>query len=62
MILKLCYADTQPIEIAINGSLIRSKSIIHVSGIIFDSKLQWGPQIESIIKKSNKAKHAIVLI
>ena len=36
--------------------------MINVLGIIFDSKLQWGPQVENAIKKSNKAKHAIMLI
>ena len=62
---ELCLfhrANTQPIQIEINGSLILSKLNINVLGVIFDSKLQWGPQVESAIKKSNKAKHAIMLI
>ena len=55
-------ADNQRIEININGSLITSNLTINVLGVIFDSKLQWGPQIENVIKKANKAKHAIQLI
>ena len=31
-------------------------------GIIFDSKLQLGAQVENAIEKSNKVKHAIWLI
>ena len=49
--------DSAPVQITINGSVINSKSMIDVLGIIFDSKLQWGPQVENAIKKSNKAKH-----
>ena len=46
----------------INETLITSNPTINVLGIIFDSKLQWGPQIENTIKKSNKPKHALLLI
>ena len=35
---------------------------MNVYRVIFDSKLQWGPQVENAIKKSNRAKHAILLI
>ena len=35
---------------------------MNVLGVIFDSKLQWGPQTENVITKSSKAKHAIILI
>ena len=62
---ELCLfyrADAQPIQIEINGSVILSKPTINVLGVIFDSKLQWGSQIEGVIKKSNKAKHAIYFI
>ena len=55
-------ADTLPIQIEINGCEIRSNPTINVLGVIFDSKMQWGPQVENVIKKSNKAKHAISLI
>ena len=62
---ELCLfyrADTQPIQIEINGSTITSKQTINVLGVIFDSKLQWGAQVENVIKKSTKSKHAIMLI
>ena len=35
---------------------------MNVLGIIFDSKLQWGPQITSTLTKANKALNAISLI
>ena len=62
---ELCMfnrADAPSIQISINGSQITSKLTINVLGVIFDSKLQWGAQVENVIKKSNKAKHAILLI
>jgi hypothetical protein len=55
-------SDTQQIQIEINGFIVKSKPTMGVLGLIFDSKLQWGPQVENAIKKSNKAKHAIMLI
>ena len=45
--------EANRIVIDINGSLFMSNLMINVLGVIFDSKLQWGPQIESVIKKSN---------
>ena len=62
---ELCLfhrADTRRVVIDINGSLVTSNPTINVLGVIFDSKLQWGQQIENTIMKSNKAKHAIFLI
>ena len=35
---------------------------MNVLGVVFDSNFQWGRQSENVIKKLNKAKHAIVLI
>ena len=35
---------------------------MNVLGIIFDSKLQWGPQKTSTLTKANKALYAISLI
>ena len=61
--IRLFYqADIQPIELEINGLLIRSRSTISVPGVTFDSKLQWGPQIVNVVKKYNKAKQSIYLI
>ena len=55
-------SDLRVINLEINGIIITSKLTMNVLGITFDSKLQWGPQVENAIKKSNKAKHAIMLI
>ena len=46
----------------INGQPIKSKKEISVLGIIFDSKLQWGPQVANAITKSARALNAISLI
>jgi hypothetical protein len=54
--------DTLPITLSINGYDIISKTQINVLGVIFDSKLQWQPQVENSIKKANKAKYAISMI
>ena len=55
-------SDVRSINITINEVIITSKRTMNVLGITFDSKLQWGPQIENVIIKANKAKHAIMLI
>ena len=41
---------------------ISTKSQMNVLGIIFDTGLQWGPQITSTLKKANKGLNAIRLI
>ena len=41
---------------------IKSKTQIGVLGVIFDSKLQWGPQVSSTMFKATKALNAIKLI
>ena len=46
----------------INNFEIKSKLQINVLGVFFDSKLQWQPQVENIIKKLNMARYAISLI
>ena len=54
---ELCLfkqTDAQPIQIEINGSLIMSSQTKSVLGIIFYSKLQWGPQVENA--KANLTK------
>ena len=45
-------ADVQQINLEINGSIIISKPKMTVLGIIFDSKLQWGPQVIKKVKQS----------
>ena len=56
------HSDTLPVEIEINGFMVKSNTKMNVNGIIFNLKLQWGPQIENAVKKSNKLKHAIMII
>ena len=51
-----------PIEISLNGETITTKSTINVLGIIFDAKLQWGPQVAMAITKASRALNAICLI
>ena len=43
------HANTKPIEMEINGSIIKSKPTMNVLGILFDSKLQWGIQVKNVI-------------
>ena len=43
--------DTLPVTVSINGFKILSKNQINVLGVIFDSKLQWKPQVKNVIKK-----------
>ena len=50
------------IDLNINGKIIKSKKEINVLGIIFDSKLQWGPQVANAITKSTRALNVISLI
>ena len=49
-------------EISLNGDIITTKSTINVLGIIFDAKLQWGPQVSMAITKASRALNAICLI
>ena len=51
-----------PVFIKISNQEVESKNQINVLGIIFDSNLQWGPQVTSTLKKANKALNAIRLI
>ena len=54
--------DTEPVNVRIGDSVIKSKNEISVLGIIFDSKLQWSNQVSTVIKKANKALNAIKII
>ena len=51
-----------PVFIKISNQEVETKNQINVLGIIFDSNLQWGPQVTSTLKKANKALNAIKLI
>ena len=54
--------DHNLINLNINGVLIRSKHSINVLGVLFDSKLNWQPQVALSITKAKKSLHAIKLI
>ena len=54
--------DTTPIEIILNGVIIRSSKTINVLGVIFDQKLQWTEQIAHCTANSSKALTAIKMI
>ena len=54
--------DKQPINFHLNGTWVQSKTTMNVLGVIFDSKLQWGPQVSQAVTKANRALYAIKLI
>ena len=54
--------DTPPVIITINTKQITTTNTINVLGVLFDSKLNWQKQVETAIKKSQKALQAIKLI
>ena len=54
--------DIAPSFLNVNGVLVKSKKVINVLGILFDSKLQWGPHVEKTIQKAEKALNAIRLL
>ena len=50
---ELCFfnrRDTQMTIILLNDSIDQWKNQINVSGVIFDSKLQWSAQLVNAIK------------
>ena len=44
------------------GRMIETKNQISVLWILFESRLQWGPQVTNTLNKANKALNAIRLI
>ena len=59
----LFHRNDQPaISINLQGNLITSSKTMNVLGILFDSKLSWGPQVSQSIVKANRALHAIRII
>ena len=54
--------DHPPIHLNFNNNIITSKHSMNVLGVLFDSKMQWQPQIQNAVNKSKKALHAIFLI
>ena len=47
--------DIGPVRICINGTQLLTQNTISVLGLIFDSKLSWGPQVSNANSKSTKA-------
>ena len=41
---------------------MRTRNVINVLGVLFDSKLGWGPQVQRTVQKAEKALNAIRLI
>ena len=54
--------DLTPVTLKINNSIVRSKKVINVLGVLFDSKMTWAPQVEQTITKANKVLNAKRLI
>ena len=62
---ELCLFSRHNIEqmtIKVGHQDIQTRSEMNVLGVVFDSKLKWGPQVANAISKSNKALNAIRLI
>jgi hypothetical protein len=49
-------------DLKIDNTTIQSKSEMHVLGLTFDSKLNWGPQVSRAIKGANSSLQAIKMI
>jgi hypothetical protein len=54
--------DVAPITINLGNNQIILKKELNVLGVIFDSKIQWSNQVNSLILKSDKALSSIKLI
>ena len=54
--------DHPPINLNFNNVIIKTKPSMGVLGILFDSKLQWQPQVQNAINKSRRTLHAISMI
>ena len=54
--------DVRQVTINLGSSLILSKKVINVLGVMFDSKLQWSEHISKTILKANRAINAIKLV
>ncbi len=43
----------------VNGTQIKRQGRIKVLGMIFDERLDWGPQVENVIKCTNRILHGL---
>ena len=50
---------TNPPTVNIDGNQIELKKTMNVLGLIFDHKLQWGAQVEKILREANSRTQAI---
>jgi hypothetical protein len=48
-----------PPEVNIDGNQIKLKKSMNILGLTFDHALQWGPQVENILKEANSRTQAI---
>ena len=55
-------ADTATFFISVNGINVRTKTKKNVLGVLFNSKLMWGLQVQGGLQKAHKALNAIRLI
>jgi hypothetical protein len=57
------YQNDQPtVTIMVQSSSIRSIKTTNVLGVLFDSKLSWGPYVTHTIAQGNRAVYAIRII
>lgn len=56
--IMLLNAET-PLEIKMDGLLLRTQDEMKVLGITFDNKLNWGPQVKNVITKTNRMLHGL---
>ena len=54
--------DHPKIELLMNNTIVKSKSTIHVLGILFDSKLTWNQHIAQAINKANKLRRIVLFV
>ena len=54
--------DVAAMVMSVNGVDVSTKSEINVLGVLFHSKLQWGPQVQKTLTKAIKALNAIRMI
>ena len=59
----LFHKNDQPnFFITVQNVQIESKKEMNVLGVIFDNKLNWGPQVANVICKARKALFAVRLL
>ena len=54
--------ECQAIDIRVEDTIVKTKNVMNVLGVLFDTKLTWCGQVAKSITKSEKALNAIKLI